>query len=175
MTALRVVMSPEVVSPSLPTAETLPPDRSMPPAARVMSLPAALMPGCVIKAAVKLTLPGRLSVPSSPTPAMKRPLLFSAFFAVAVISSLSMSLREALFVFALFWGQFILGAVVPEQYHGVERIAVGIVYLLLGAWVLVSERFNLRQLAYDAFRAPYDELAREREADATSAAARRQV
>jgi cation:H+ antiporter len=98
-----------------------------------------------------------------------------SFFAVAVISSLSMSLREALFVFVLFWGQFILGAVVPEQYHGVERIAVGIVYLLLGVWVLVSDRFNLPQLAYDAFRAPYDELAREREADAASAAARRQI
>lgn len=98
-----------------------------------------------------------------------------SFFAVAVISSLTMSLREAVFLFALFWGQFILGAIVPEQYHGVERIAVGIVYLMLGVWVLVSDRFDLRRLARDAFRAPYDELAREREADAIAAEARRQV
>ena len=98
-----------------------------------------------------------------------------SFFAVAVISSLTMSLREALFLFALFWGQFILGGIVPEQYHGIERIAVGIVYLALGAWVLVSDRSNFRQLAHDAFRAPYDELAREREADAAAVAARRQV
>ena len=98
-----------------------------------------------------------------------------SFFAVAVISSLTMSLREALFLFALFWGQFILGGIVPEQYHGIERVAVGIVYLVLGVWVLVSDRFNFRQLARDAFRAPYDELAREREADALAEAARRQV
>jgi hypothetical protein len=75
----------------------------------------------------------------------------------------------------LFWAQFILGGIVPEQYHGVERIGVGILYLVLGAWVLVSDRFSLRRLARDAFRAPYDELAREREADAAAAAARRQV
>ena len=98
-----------------------------------------------------------------------------SFFAVAVISSLTMSLREALFLFALFWGQFILGGIVPEQYHGIERVAVGIVYLVLGVWVLVSDRFNYRQLARDAFRAPYDELAREREADAAAVAARGQV
>ena len=98
-----------------------------------------------------------------------------SFFAVAVISSLTMSLREALFLFALFWGQFILGGIVPEQYHGIERVAVGIVYLVLGVWVLVTDRFNYRQLARDAFRAPYDELAREREADAAAVAARRQV
>jgi cation:H+ antiporter len=98
-----------------------------------------------------------------------------SFFAVAVISSLTMSLREAFFVFALFWGQFVLGAVVPEHLHGVERVAVGIVYLVLGVWVLLSDRFRLRPLAYDAFRAPYDELAREREADAVAEAARRQL
>ena len=98
-----------------------------------------------------------------------------SFFAVAVISSLTMSLREAFFIFGLFWGQFILGGIVPEQFHGVERIAVGIVYLMLGAWVLVSDRFNFRELARDAFRAPYDELAAERDADEIAAAARRQV
>jgi cation:H+ antiporter len=98
-----------------------------------------------------------------------------SFFAVAVISSLTMSLREAIFVAALFWGQFILGGLVPERLHGVERVAVGIVYLALGVWVLVSDRFNLRQLAHDAFRASYDELELEREADAAAVAARREV
>jgi cation:H+ antiporter len=98
-----------------------------------------------------------------------------SFFAVAVISSLTRSLREAIFVAALFWGQFILGGLVPERLHGVERVAVGIVYLALGVWVLVSDRFNLRQLAHDAFRASYDELELEREADAAAVAARREV
>jgi cation:H+ antiporter len=98
-----------------------------------------------------------------------------SFFAVAVISSLTMSLREAGFLFGLFWAQFILGGIVPEQYHGVERIGVGILYLVLGVWVLVSDRIDLRRLGRDAFRAPYDELAAEREADAAAAAAREQV
>ena len=87
-------------------------------------------------------------------------------FAVAVISNLSMSLREAGFLFGLFWAQFILGAVVPENLHGVERIGVGIVYLVLAAWVLLGNRSQLRALLRDGFRASYDELAGERAIDA---------
>lgn len=79
-----------------------------------------------------------------------------SLFAVAVISSLSMSLREAGVLFALFWGQFILGGIVPESWHGVERIGVGIVYLLLGAWVLVGNRGRLRGLLRDGFRTRFD-------------------
>jgi len=80
-------------------------------------------------------------------------------FAVAVISSLTMSLREAIFMFSLFWAQFILGGIVPERWHAIERIGVGIVYLLLAVWVLVSGKLDVRKMAHDAFRAPYDELA----------------
>jgi cation:H+ antiporter len=87
-------------------------------------------------------------------------------FAVAVISNLSMSLREALYLFGLFWVQFLLGAVVPESLHGVERIGVGIVYLVLAAFVLFSNRGRLRPLLRDGFRANYAELAAERAADA---------
>ena len=79
-------------------------------------------------------------------------------FAVAVISNLTMSLREAVFVFALFWAQFILGGIVPERLHGIERIGVGIVYLLLAVWVLATGKLDFRKMAHDAFRAPYDEL-----------------
>ncbi|MEX0650611.1 MAG: sodium:proton exchanger, partial [Actinomycetota bacterium] len=79
-------------------------------------------------------------------------------FAVAVISSLTMSLREAVFVFSLFWAQFILGGIVPARLHGVERIGVGVVYLVLAVWVLATGKLNFRKLAHDAFRAPYDEL-----------------
>ena len=57
-----------------------------------------------------------------PLDAMQREELFltaaQSFFAVAVISNLSMSLREAGFLFGLFWIQFILGGVVPESMHG---------------------------------------------------------
>jgi hypothetical protein len=81
-----------------------------------------------------------------------------------------MSLREAGFLFGLFWIQFILGAVVPESMQAVERIGVGIVYLVLGTWVLIGDRGRLRRLFHDGFRASYDELADERAVDERVAA-----
>lgn len=104
-----------------------------------------------------------------PIDAVQREELFltaaQSVFAVAVVSSLSMSLREAIFVFGLFWFQFVLGAVVPESLHGAERIGVGILYLVLGAWVMVRDRSRMRQLLRDGFRASYAELTAERIAD----------
>lgn len=81
-----------------------------------------------------------------------------SFFALAVLLNLSMSLREAVFLFGLFWTQFILGAVVPEDMHGVERIGVGIVYIILGLWLLVGHRARIPTLFRDGFRVPYSEL-----------------
>jgi cation:H+ antiporter len=82
-----------------------------------------------------------------------------SFFAIAVLVNLSMSMREAGFLFGLFWAQFILGGVVPESLHGVERIAVGVVYLALGAYVFLSQRREIPRLLQDGFRTPYGELA----------------
>ena len=82
-----------------------------------------------------------------------------SFFAVAVISSLTMSLREAIFVAALFWGQFILGgrrARAParrrarRRRHRVPRRSA--------SGCSCRDRFDLRRLARDAFRASYAEL-----------------
>jgi cation:H+ antiporter len=89
-----------------------------------------------------------------------------SFFAVAVISNLTMSLREAWFLFAMFWIQFILGGLVPESLHGIERIGVGVVYMILGSLVLVRDRGRLRGLFHDGLRASYDEMSAERAADA---------
>jgi len=50
-------------------------------------------------------------------------------FAVAILATLSLSMREALALFSLFWAQFILGAVVPESAHGAELTIVSVVYL----------------------------------------------
>jgi len=104
-----------------------------------------------------------------PLGALQREELFltaaQSFFAVAVISSLSMSLREAGFLFGLFWIQFLLGAIVPETMQAIERIGVGIVYLVLGTWIFVGDRGRLRHLFHDGFRASYDELAGERARD----------
>ncbi|MEX2101669.1 MAG: hypothetical protein WEA54_03945, partial [Actinomycetota bacterium] len=79
-------------------------------------------------------------------------------FAVAVLSSLSLSNREALMLFGLFWAQFILGAVVPESLVAAERIGVGILYLVLGAVVLMKDRGQIRRLLRDGFRTPFSEM-----------------
>ncbi len=88
-----------------------------------------------------------------------------SFFAVAVIIGLTLSLREASFLLGLFLAQFIIGALVPESLHGVERIGTGVMYLFLGAWVLLSDRSKVRQLFRDGFRASYSELGAERSMD----------
>ncbi|MDQ1445823.1 MAG: cation:H+ antiporter, partial [Acidimicrobiaceae bacterium] len=59
-------------------------------------------------------------------------------FAVAILINLSMSNREALMLFGLFWAQFLIGAVVPEHLHGIERVVVSITYLVLGVSILVK-------------------------------------
>lgn len=97
-----------------------------------------------------------------PIDAVQREELFltaaQSFFAIAVLLNLRMSLREALFLFGLFWVQFLLGGLVPERLHGIERIAIGIVYMILGFWVLLGQRQAVRPLLHDGFRATYTEL-----------------
>ena len=71
-----------------------------------------------------------------PVDAHQREELFltaaQSFFAVAVLT-LSISVREAWMLFGLFWAQFIVGAIVPESFMGVERVLVASVYLVLGS------------------------------------------
>ena len=97
-----------------------------------------------------------------PIEAVQREELFltaaQSFFAVAVLSNLSMSLREAWFLFGLFWAQFVLGAIVPESLHGAERIAVACVYMALGLWIFIGDRQRMPRLLRDGFCAPYVEL-----------------
>jgi hypothetical protein len=82
------------------------------------------------------------------------------------LSNLTLSLREAGYLFGLFWAQFIVGALVPESLHAAERIGVGILYLLLGVVFLLRDRRRMPQLVRDAFRASYAELGEERLQDA---------
>ena len=82
-------------------------------------------------------------------------------FAIAILANLSMSVREAGVLFGLFWAQFLVGAVVPESIHWLERVAVSIVYLLLGAYLLLRERSAVRRMFRNGFRTPYHELAAE--------------
>jgi cation:H+ antiporter len=105
-----------------------------------------------------------------PISAVQREELFltaaQSFFAVAVMSNLSLTLREAGYLFGLFWAQFIIGALVPESLHAAERIGVGVLYLLLGVRYIVRDRRRVPQLIRDAFMSSYAELGEERLQDA---------
>jgi cation:H+ antiporter len=89
-----------------------------------------------------------------------------SFFALAVLATLSISLREALLLFGLFWAQFIIGALVPESAGGIELVAVGIAYLFLGVVIFARERQLIRPLLRDGFRTPYASLNADRPAEA---------
>ncbi|HEX5937669.1 MAG TPA: sodium:proton exchanger [Actinomycetota bacterium] len=89
-----------------------------------------------------------------------------SFFAVAILSNLTLSLREAGYLFGLFWAQFIVGALVPEAWHAAERIGVGILYLVLGLRYILADRRRVPQLVRDAFASSYAELSEERLQDA---------
>jgi cation:H+ antiporter len=93
-----------------------------------------------------------------------------SFFAVAIMSNLSLSLREAGYLFGLFWAQFVVGALVPESLHGIERIAVGILYLVLGVAILARDRRRIPLLIRDAFLASHAELSEKRLQDALAEA-----
>jgi cation:H+ antiporter len=82
-------------------------------------------------------------------------------FALAILANRSMSTREAMGLFSLFWAQFIVGAVVPESWHAAERFGVSGVYFLLAAWIFVQDRRALPRLIKDGFRTPYARLQEE--------------
>ena len=110
------------------------------------------------------------SLDGLPISATQREELFltaaQSFFAVAIMSNLSLSLREAGYLFGLFWAQFIVGALVPESLHAAERIGVGVIYQLLGLFFILRDRRRVPLLLRDAFVASHAELSEERLQDA---------
>jgi cation:H+ antiporter len=82
-----------------------------------------------------------------------------SLFAVAILANLSISTKEAAGLFTLFWAQFLVGAVVPESAHGLERTIVSAVYLALAAVIVFRNRSHVRPMLRDGFTAPYAELA----------------
>jgi cation:H+ antiporter len=101
-----------------------------------------------------------------PIEAQQREELFltaaQSFFAVAVLGNLTLTLREAGMLFGLFWAQFLLGGLVPESLHGIERVAVGVTYIVLGLAIVLRKRAAFASLLRDGFRAPHGELAGRR-------------
>jgi cation:H+ antiporter len=84
-----------------------------------------------------------------------------SFFALAVLVTLSISLREAVGLFSLFWAQFIIGGIVPETFQLAERVGVSAVYILLGLTIFMRERHLIVPLLRDGFRTPYRHLGAE--------------
>jgi cation:H+ antiporter len=99
-----------------------------------------------------------------PIDAVQREELFltaaQSAFAVAVLANRSISVREAFALLGLFLSQFVLGAVVPESARAVERVGVGIVYLVLAAITIYANRRAVPRLARDGFLSGTTELAR---------------
>src|SRR5436309_5684676 len=79
-------------------------------------------------------------------------------FALMILANLSISMREALALFGLFWAQFLIGALVPSSVHGIERIVMSVVYLVLAAGILVRDRRRMPSLLRDGFFASHAEL-----------------
>jgi cation:H+ antiporter len=98
-----------------------------------------------------------------PIDAVQREELFltaaQSAFAVALLSNRSLSVREALALLGLFFGQFVLGGILPHDLRAGERIGIGILYLVLAAVILFRQRRDLRPLARDGFRTDVYELA----------------
>jgi cation:H+ antiporter len=102
-----------------------------------------------------------------PIDALQREELFltaaQSAFAVAVLANLTLSVKEAFLLLGLFLSQFVLGAVLPDGIHEIERIAVGTLYLVLAAVILTRERVAMRQLLKDGLRTPVAELINPRD------------
>jgi cation:H+ antiporter len=116
------------------------------------------------------TLPIAFAISSQSThglpiaPRQREELLLTAaqsVFALAVLVNRSLSNREALGLFSLFWAQFLLGALVPAQWHGKERVIVSAIYLVLAVKTFLADRRALPQLVKDGFRTPYARLQEE--------------
>jgi cation:H+ antiporter len=84
-------------------------------------------------------------------------------FAVAVLANRSISVKEAFWLFGLFVAQFVLGGVLPGSARELERVIVGVVYLVLAAGIVVRQRHAFPALLRDGFRTPVDLLARGEE------------
>lgn len=94
-------------------------------------------------------------------PHQREELLLTAaqsFFALAVLLTLSISTREAILLFSLFWAQFIVGGLVPESLQLAERVGVSAVYIVLGLAIFTRDRSQIVPLLRDGFRTPYRHL-----------------
>ncbi|MGH2557131.1 MAG: sodium:proton exchanger [Actinomycetota bacterium] len=94
-------------------------------------------------------------------PHQREELLLTAaqsFFALAVLVTLSITIREALLLFTLFWAQFIIGAAVPESWELAERVGVSAAYIVLGLVIFFRQRRLILPLLRDGLRTSHHRL-----------------
>jgi cation:H+ antiporter len=102
-----------------------------------------------------------------PLDSLQREELFltaaQSVFAVAVLTSRSINVREALALLGLFLAQFVLGGVLPESIRHWERVSVAIAYMVLATGMFIVQRAMIRPLARDGFRTPVEDMISEGE------------
>ncbi len=81
-----------------------------------------------------------------------------SLFAVAIIANLRMSVREAWWIFGLFWMQFLASAFAGPRLHEEVLIVTSVVYLVAGTWLMLTHRAAFGALLRDGFRTPYDQM-----------------
>lgn len=79
-------------------------------------------------------------------------------FAVAVLVSRKLSVREATWLLGLFVSQFLLGVIFPSDLAGWVRLGVGIMYLVLAIIVIIHGRQSVRSVVRDGLRTPAHEM-----------------
>lgn len=107
-------------------------------------------------------------------PAQREEVLLTAaqtVFALAVLSDLGLSVREATALFVLFAAQFPLRALLPESVHGLELLSLSAMYLVFGLILIVLHRRRLMLRFRDGFREPYSVLEPESRAEEAPAGA----
>jgi cation:H+ antiporter len=82
---------------------------------------------------------------------------------VAVLTSRSITVREALGLFGLFISQFILGAVLPAEIRHWERVSVAIVDMVLATGMFIVQRRAIAPLARDGFLTPVEDMVGDEE------------
>jgi len=97
-----------------------------------------------------------------PLDALQREELFvtaaQSAFAVAILASRSISVREARLLLGLFVVQFVSTGALPGAMRGPARIVTGVVYLALAGAQLFRERRQLPAMVHDGLLTPYAEL-----------------
>ncbi len=98
-----------------------------------------------------------------PLDALQREELFltaaQSAFAVAVLANRSISVKEACMLLGLFLSQFVLGAALPDGVRELERISVGVAYLVLAAIIIFRDISVFPRVLRDGLRVPVAELA----------------